>query len=430
MKAQARNPLLVPESLSGTTASTATAGMQAGTTSMEIDTGAGTRAPSMSQRFGTEGQSHSTEWQDELHLLMALDSDTPVETQADNMHWNEAGQQRPRLNWPPLPAGSPVLVVPAERLEVIRIAKETGLLVPAQQGLSGQGLDAQLRAHCIAPPIIPAPVVDPAPATPPAPTIPPAVPVFWNKVPADWIVDDYKSVPAIGEEDNDDPSVSREITSKLLECRHTLAATGSAPLQDLIELLAENGGARHSRFHDGEAARIDITLKLVDLLDDMVAMHGTPQARFDQESLDRFGRSLLQWCGRSAYLLGRREQVRRYSVGMPDMVDENIINTIILNAMCRSEKTRDFIIGIFSENETELRENFRMSTKIKILRQCADGEVALNAAETLALCTLKLSYNSSADRLLFILRSHAGQLSLNFTAQGAGQGASTDAVMQ
>ncbi len=430
MKAQARNPLLVPESLSGTTAPPATAGTHAGTRSMEVDTGAGTRAPSMGQRFDTEGQSHSTEWQDELPLLMALDSDAPVETQADTLCGNEAGQQRPRLNWPPLPAGLPVLVVPAERLELIRIAKETGLLIPARQGFSGQGLDAQLRVHCIAPPIIPAPVVDPAPANPPAPTIPPAVPVFWNKVPADWIVADYKPVPAIGEEDNQEPSVSREITSKLLECRHTLAATGSFPLQDLIELLAENGGARHSRFHDGEAARIDITLKLVDLLVDMVAMHGRPQARFDQASLDRFGLSLLQWCGRSAYSLGRLEQVRRYSVGMPDMVDENIINTIILNAMCRSEKTRDFIIGIFSENETELRENFRMSTKIKILRQCADGEVVLNAAETLALCTLKLSYNSSADRLLFILRSHAGQLSLNFTAQGAGQGTGTDAVMQ
>jgi len=424
MKAQARKPLLVPESLSGTTAPPATARMQAGTTSMEIDTGAATRAPSMSQRFDTEGQSHSTEWQDEFHLLMALDSDTPVETQADNTHWNEAGQQRPRLNWPPLPAGSPVLVVPAERLELIRIAKETGLLVPAQQGLSGQGLDAQLRVHCIAPPIIP------APATSPAPTIPPAVPVFWNKVPADWRVDDYKPVPAICEEDNQEPSVSSEITSKLLECRHTLEATGSASQQDLIELLAENGGARHSRLPDGEAARIDITLKLVDLLVDMVAMHGTPQARFDQSSLDRFGLSLLQWCGRSSYSLRRLEQAKRYSVGMPDMVDENIINTIVLNAMFRSEKTRDFILGILGDNEIELRENFRMSTKFKILRQCVDGEVALNAAETLALCTLKLSYNSSADRLLFMLRSHAGQLSLNFTAQGAGQGASTDAVMQ
>ncbi len=416
MKAQTTKQPLVPLSLFSATESLAAAGAQAtepeqaDTAPMAVDTGAGCRTPSMSNRFGAQGQSSSGDLDDEFLILMSLDSEmmaeAPVDAFCDAMHGNEAGQYRPRLNWPPLASGYPVLVVPAERLEAIWSAKNNGLLMPAQQGLSGSGLDSPLREHCIETRIIPVSSIMPAL------TIPPPEPVIRNSLPAAGVSDDYGSESATGEESHAGASGRSDIAAQLLICRNALAASGSFAMQDLIDLLAENGGASHSHFLGGEAARIDITGQLIGLLGDMVAMHGKAQARFDQASLNDFALNLLQWCGRSSYALSRLAQGQHYSADTSNLIDENVINTIVLRAMCRSKKMRNFILGIFSEMGAEDRNLFKMSTKIKILRQWAAGEITLSDAELWALCMLKLGCNVSADRLLFLIRRHAGRQSL------------------
>ncbi len=438
MKAQSRTLSLVPESQSNLTELPATSGTQTvvpeheSTARMAVDAEAGGRTPSMRIRFDAEGPSNSSGLDDELFFLMSLDSaasvdalvDTPVDALSDAMRGSEAGQHWPRLNWPPLAAGYPVLVVPAERLEVIRSARDRGLFMPAQQGLSGQGLDAALHVHCIAPPIIRAPAVIPA-----STNVSPRA-VICHAVLAERMSDDEDVVPAIIEKDCASLSASSDIITQLRTCRSALAASGSFAMQDLIRLLSENGGARHSRFIGGEAARTDIVRELLDLLGDMVAMHGTPQARFDQASLTHFGLSVLQWCGRSSYAFRLLDHVQRYSLGVQDMVDENIINTIVLLAMWRSEKMRDFILGTFEKIDTELKEHFRISTKFRILRQLAVGDVTLSPAEMMALCTLKLSSNTSPDRLLFRIRKHADQLSQVIMNHGDKQGASAGFAKQ
>ncbi len=412
MKAQSCKQTLALEFLSSPTEPAGTIGTQtatladAGTASMVNDTGTGGRPPSMSLRIDAAGKSNFTGLNDEFLFLMALDSETLTEALDDAMCGNEVGQPRRTLHWPPLAAGYPVLVVPAERLEAICRAKAWGLLVPAQQGLSGEGLDASLRMHCIEAPIMP------ALAVPTAPTLPPTEPVVRNIVPAEWQVKACESAPANGEEGHAATSVSNDIAAQLLSCRNALATSGNFAIQDLIDLLDDQGGARRSYFFGSEAVRIDITRELIGLLGDMVAMHGTPQARFDQASLDAFGLSLFQWCGRSSNTLRRLAPGQRFSAGMLNLVDENVINIIVLQAMCSSEKMRDFMLGIFSGMETELKVNFRMSTKIKIIRQWAAGEIALSSAELRALCVLKLGFNVSSDRLLYLIRRHAAQLSL------------------
>lgn len=434
MKAQTTKQPLVPLSLFSATESLAAAVAQAtepeqaDTAPMAVDTGAGCRTPSMSNRFDAQGQSSSGDLDDEFLILMSLDgemmTEVPVDPLCDAMRGHEAGQHRPGLNWPPLASGYPVLVVPAERLEAIWSAKNNGLLMPAQHGLSGQGLDAPLRVHCIASPIIPEPSVTPAP------TIPPTEPVIRNVVSAARVFDDYDFAPVTGEENHVGASVSSKFAAQLLICRNALAASGSFVMQDLIDLLVENGGVRRSHFLGGEVARIDITRQLMELLGDMVAMHGTPQARFDQASLAGFGLSVLQWCARSSYALSRLASGQCYSADMPNLVDENVINIIVLQTICGSEKMRNFMLGIFSEMETEHRELFKLSTKIKILRQWAAGEIVLSAAELRALCVLKLGSNASADRLLFLIRRHAGQLSLAAMNQHDQQGANPGLVTQ
>ncbi len=446
MKAQSRKLSLVPESSFNTTELPATTGTQTatlahtGTAPMAVDAEAGARAPTMSIRFDADGSSNSSDLDDELFFLMSLDSapsvdapvdapadtsiDTSAETPSDATHGSEAGQHRPRLNWPPLAVSYPVLVVPAERLAVIRSAKDSGLFVPRQQGLSGQGLDVALREHCIAPPMVPALGVIPAPINASPGTVP------CHAVLAERMSDDGDVVPAIVEEDSASLSASSDILVQLRTCRSALAASGSCAMQDLIGLLSENGGAKHSRFFGGEAARIDIARELLDLLGDLVAMDGTPQARFDQASLTHFGLSVLQWCGRSSYAFRSLDHVQRYSVGVQDMVDENIINTLVLLAMWRSEKMRDFMLGTFEKIDTELKEHFRISTKFRILRQLAVGDVTLSPAEMMALCTLKLSSNTSSDRLLFRIRKHADQLSQVVMNYGDKQGASAGLMMQ
>ncbi len=388
---------------------------------MAVDAEAGCRTPSMRTLFDAQGQEHADDASDELLLLMSLDSEMPAEALADAMCVEPAGQHRSGLNWPPLTFGYPTLVVP-ERLESVWVARENGLLMPVQQGLAGQGLDAPLLAHCVAPPTIP------------VPTIPPPEPVnrnvARNLVTAARVSDDYDCVPAADEEKQAGTSIRSDIAEQLRIFRNELAASGSFVMQDLLDLLAENGGVRHSHFLGGEVARIDITRQLIALLGDMVAMHGTPQARFDQTNFAGFGLKLLQWCGRSSCALSRFAQAQRYSAGMHNLIDENVINTIVLQAMCGSEKMRNFMLGIFSEMPIEYRDLFKLSTKIKILRQWAAGEIALSATELRALCVLKIVNNASPDRLLFLIRRYAGQLSPAVMDQHDKQHANSGLVTQ
>ena len=434
MKAQSSTQLPVLEPLFNAIRTPATTGrqviapLQVDATAMVVDAEPGSRAPSMSVRSNVEAPSNSIDQSDEFFLLMALDNEVPVNEPAnalaDAMRESEARQPRSTLNWPPLTFSYPVLVVPAERLEAIRVNKDSGRLAQPQQGLSGPGLDAALRTHCIAPPIVPAPAVTPAQAKAQP------VPVTSTPVPAILMTDDGGTFSVIREESHAGTAEQDEIVLQLHTCRKSLAASGTFAMQCLIDLLADNGGARNSHFHGGETARMQIAREIIDLLFDMVAMHGTPKARFDQASLDRVCDSLLQWYGRSSYALSRIDPVRRYTSGMHNMVDENIINTFVLHAMCRSEKMRDFMLGKFSSMETELKSLFKMSAKIDILRQWSEGEIALSPAELRALCMLKLSSNSSSSKLLYLVRSYAGQLSLPGMNQGDKQGASAGFAMQ
>ncbi len=174
MKAQSSTQLPVLEPMFNAIRTPATtrrqviAPLQVGATAMVVDAEPGSRAPSMSVRSTVEVPSNSIDQSDEFSLLMALDNEVPVNEPAnalaDAMRESEARQPRSTLNWPPLTSGYPVLVVPAERLEAIRFNKESGRLAQPQQGLSGPGLDVALRAHCVAPPIVPEPAVIPAQA--------------------------------------------------------------------------------------------------------------------------------------------------------------------------------------------------------------------------------------------------------------------------
>lgn len=406
--------------------------LQVGATAMVVDAEQGSRAPSMSVRSNGEAPPNSFDQSDELSLLMALDNEVPVNEPADSltdaladaMCESEARQPRSTLNWPPLTFAYPVLVVPAERLEAIRVNKESGRLAQAQQGLSGPGLDAALRAHCVAPPIVPAPSVIPvqAKAQP--------VPVTSTPVFAILMTDDDDTLPVTRAESHAGASEQNEILLQLHACRKALAASGTFAIDELIKQLVDNGGGKHSHFLGGVSARKAIAREITELLHDMVAMHGTPQARFDQASLDRIADSLLQWCGRASYALSRSEQTQRYSVGMGELIDENVINTIVLHATCRSEKMRDFMLGKFYRMDVELKTHFKMAVKVKILRQWYAGEIALNPAEILALCMLKLSSNASSDRLLFLIRSYADQLALVCRNDDGKQRASSGLSMQ
>ena len=183
-----------------------------------------------------------------------------------------------------------------------------------------------------------------------------------------------------------------------------LAETGGFDVEGLIALLA----VKRTSFTNGEPERIEFSRELVSLINNTVELHKKPLGKFDSLTLDRFGKSALEWLSRSAVLLRASELNESYSNGNPDMYDENVIVCALLRMMCAAQESRDFILRIYEDLDIYAKSQLTMAFKIEILRQWAKGEISFNSAEQEALCTLKVKNCKTAKGLLALIRKYAG----------------------